>query len=86
MKKEYGYHKRSIKKGVIGEVSKIKEELEELEDALEQNNPVMALVELSDLLGAVKCYLEKNHPSITMEHLMEMQAATERAFKSGQRK
>lgn len=82
----YGYHKRKIQKGTLGEFSKIKEETEELEDALEQNNPVMALVELSDLYGSIKHYLRVHHPSISMEDLKTMSEATERSFKIGHRK
>lgn len=83
---EYGYHKKIIKKGVLGECSKIREELEELEDAIEQNNKIMALVELSDLYGAIKLYLEKHHPSIEMEDLKTMNDATARSFMIGHRK
>jgi hypothetical protein len=86
MSKDYGYHKKQIKKGTLGEFSKIKEELEELEDALDQNNNIMALVELSDLYGSIKLFLEKHHPSITMEDLKEMNEATTRSFKLGHRK
>jgi hypothetical protein len=32
-----GYHKRVIAKGTFGEASKIREELEEYEDAMEQH-------------------------------------------------
>jgi hypothetical protein len=51
-----GYHKNEIKKGVLGEVSKIDEEYLEFKDAIESNNPVMAMTELSDLLGAVEAF------------------------------
>lgn len=81
----YGYHKRKIKKGVLGELSKIREEFEELEDALAQNNPVMSLVELSDLVGAIEAYIENNH-KITLEQLLNMTKATKRAFQNGDRK
>ena len=36
-----GYHLRAIRKGKLGEVSKIREELEELEDATEQGVRIM---------------------------------------------
>jgi hypothetical protein len=45
----------------------------------------MALVELSDLYGAIKGYLAKHIPSMTMEDLRIMSEATERAFKDGTR-
>lgn len=82
----YGYHKKTIQKGILGEFSKIKEELEELEDALDQNNQIMALVELSDLYGAISMFLEKYHPSISMEDVKEMHLATKRSFLLGHRK
>jgi hypothetical protein len=45
------YHIRKIERGVLGEVSKVREELEELEDSLEQGVKIMALTEMSDLYG-----------------------------------
>lgn len=46
------FHQRTITKGIYGQLSKVREELEEAEDALEQRQPVMLLVELSDIVGA----------------------------------
>lgn len=79
-----GYHIRKIQKGHYGEVSKIREELEELEDALEQDNIIMALVELSDMFGAMEAYIE-NHFGMDMSDLQIMSDATKRAFKDGNR-
>lgn len=81
-----GYHSAEIAKGVLGELSKIKEELAEVEDALFLNNKVMVLLELSDLVGAISFFLEKNHPSIRVEDLIVMAEATKGAFSSGHRK
>lgn len=81
-----GYHLDKIPKGEIGESSKILEEVLELQDAEKQNAKIMALVELSDLLGAVQLYLEKHHPGVSLEDLMIMSQITQRAFKSGARK
>lgn len=80
-----GYHITEIKKGKFGDLSKLQEELDELKDCELQENKIMALVELSDLYGAIKGYLEKNIPSMTMEDLKIMSEATERAFKDGTR-
>lgn len=80
-----GYHLRSIPKGEFGEPSKIAEETEEFLEALEQGNELMALIELSDLLGAVQGYLERHHPSITINSLLKLSEATQRAFKNGHR-
>ena len=65
-----GYHTREIKKGKIGEFSKIKEEFEELEDAVEQNDNILSLCELSDLIGAIECYIEKWN--LTIEDLKKI--------------
>lgn len=80
-----GYHNKTIHKGELGEASKIKEELEEFLNALEQDSSVMALVELSDLVGAIQLYLEKHHPSIKIEDLETFSNITRRAFESGSR-
>lgn len=80
------YHLKPIPKGQPGEASKIIEETLEFEDAITQNNPIMALVELSDLYGAITLYLEKHHPTFTMHDLATMAKATRRAFESGARK
>lgn len=49
-----GFHIRAIPKGVYGELSKIREELEEAEDAEAQGIDLMVLLELADILGAVE--------------------------------
>ncbi len=80
-----GYHVREIPKGVIGESSKILEEVLELQDAEDQNASIMALVELSDMVGAIELYLEHRHPTVTIEDLLIMSHITQRAFKNGRR-
>lgn len=80
-----GYHLRDIPRGTYGELSKIKEEIEEIEDSIEQGSKIMEIVELSDLYGAISGYLEKHHPTVTMEDLRIMSSITQRAFKSGAR-
>lgn len=79
-----GYHKAKIKKGHIGEISKIDEELNELKDALNQKCTIMALVELSDLYGAIEAYVNKNF-NIRMRDLKKMSKITKRAFRNGYR-
>lgn len=81
----YGYHVTEIRKGVLGELSKIEEELQELKDASLQNCKIMELAELADLYGAIESYLHKHHPSIKMCDLEVMSKITERAFKNGRR-
>ena len=79
-----GYHLREIKRGVFGEASKITEEHEEFLESLEQQNPVMALVELSDLIGAIEAYVVRHH-KISLDELINMKNATQRAFTNGSR-
>ena len=81
-----GYHKKYIPQGVFGESSKIEEECSEFLDAVEQNNKVMCIVELSDLIGAIEGYLENYHPSICLSDLIIMSNATKGAFNDGTRK
>lgn len=77
------YHLKTIPKGVLGEFSKIEEEFLEAQDAFEQKNPVMTLVELSDLLGAIEAYVATFR--MTLQDLIVMKEATTRAFNSGHR-
>lgn len=79
-----GYHLKKIKKGKLGEISKVQEELHEYEDAMEQGCKIMAVVELSDLYGALEA-VAKNH-NLTMADLAKMASITSRAFESGHRK
>lgn len=79
-----GYHKTNIPKGKLGEFSKIEEEFLEAKDGLTQNNPVMVLVEFSDMIGAIEAYCEKHH-NISLEQLLVMTKATKSAFKDGTR-
>jgi hypothetical protein len=80
-----GYHLREIPKGIIGESSKLLEEILELQDAELQDASIMALVELSDLVGAIQHYLEKHHASTSIEDLIIMSKITRRAFDNGRR-
>jgi hypothetical protein len=54
-----GWHKKKIKKGVFGELSKIREELDEAYDAEERGQVLMLLFELSDIIGAAGGVAEK---------------------------
>jgi len=80
-----GYHKREINKGVIGELSKVYEEVEEVKDAEDQQNTLMVLIELADVIGAIGMYLEKQHPSISIDDLLKMSKLTNDVFKRGYR-
>ncbi len=79
-----GYHVRKIRKGVLGEISKVREELEEYEDAIEQGIHIMADCELADLYGALEAVADCR--GYTMDDLAAMSDATKRAFKDGTRK
>lgn len=80
-----GYHKREIPKGKLGEISKINEEFQEFNDAIDQDNPIMALLELSDMIGAIEAYTRKVY-NISLSDLIRMKDATKSAFESGHRK
>ena len=86
LRNNHGYHLEDIPKGEIGEVSKLKEEIYELEDSEKQENKIMSLTELSDLLGAIDSYLENKFPGFSVDDLNKMKDATKRAFKTGTRK
>lgn len=78
------YHIKEIKKGVLGEASKIQEELDELNDAIDQDVKIMVHLEMSDLYGALESMAEKQ--GLTMSDLKRMSDVTKRAFRSGERK
>jgi NTP pyrophosphatase (non-canonical NTP hydrolase) len=79
-----GYHLVEIKKGKLGEISKIQEEVDELVDAENQNSKIMIGVELSDLYGAIQAYASKH--GYTMDDLKNMSEITQRVFVNGRRK
>lgn len=81
-----GYHLTEIPKGALGRISKIQEELDELRDAMDQDCKVMALVELSDMIGAVQAYLDNHFPGFTVQDLITFSQITKRAFENGHRK
>ena len=78
------YHLHKINKGVYQEVSKITEEYEEFIDSINQNNKIMALCELSDMIGAIEGYVKKEY-NLKLKDLIIMKNATKRAFKTGRR-
>lgn len=80
-----GYHLSEIPKGILGESSKILEEVLELQDAEAQECKIMAQVELADLMGAITLYLEKHHSATTIDDLIIMSRITRRAFANGRR-
>lgn len=79
-----GYHKTDIEKGVYGEFSKIKEEFEELSDAVEQDAKILQMCEIADLLGAIEAYAE-NHLSTTLQDLLFFSRQTKEAFQENKR-
>jgi hypothetical protein len=62
-----GYHLTPILKGTLGQFSKVEEEFNEFLDAINQNCTVMALLELSDLLGAAQLYYESHNQTSLLE-------------------
>lgn len=79
-----GYHTKEIKKGVLGEFSKIEEEFNELKDGVEQDDKILIICELTDLIGAIEEYSKKYN--LTLEDLIKFSNKTKSAFKDGQRK
>ena len=77
------YHIAKIKKGILGEVSKLEEEIEEYKDAIQQNSIIMANLELSDIYGALE-ELALTH-NLSMNDLSIMSNITKRTFKEGGR-
>lgn len=82
---KYGYHITKISRGILGESSKIQEELDELIDAEKQENKILALCELADIIGSIDAYINKNYTNITIQDLYIMAIATKRAFLCGER-
>lgn len=78
-----GYHKVHIAKGIFGEFTKIKEEFEELTDAVGQKNKILIVCELSDLLGAIEEYAKQFN--LTIADLKDFSDLTKSAFKDGTR-
>ena len=78
-----GYHNRVIFKGKYGEFSKIEEEMDELKNAIEQNNKILMICEMSDLIGAIEEFAVKQ--GITLKDLKEFSDLTKSAFKEGKR-
>ena len=81
-----GYHRAKIHKGTYGMISKIQEEVEELQDAHDQGSKILELCELADLYGAIEGYLGAAHPHVSMDDLKHMSNLTKSAFHEGERK
>ena len=54
------YHTKKIAKGKVGEFSKITEEYQELQDAIDQKDKVLQICELTDLVGAIELFSLEN--------------------------
>lgn len=76
------YHTVEIPKGVIGELSKVYEEVEELRDADKQDNPVLILCEIADILGALEEYTQKKY-NIPISDIKKMTDLNKKAFQNG---
>jgi hypothetical protein len=79
-----GYHIAEIPRGEYWKSSKSLEEVLELQDAETQGVRIMALVEASDIYGALILWCREN--GTNMGELAAMSNVTERAFKDGSRK
>lgn len=81
MKKKKGYHISKIKKGELGNISKVIEEINEYKDAKKQNCKIMEIVELRDIYGSLEA-VAKSY-DISMKDLKKFSKITKRAFKNG---
>jgi NTP pyrophosphatase (non-canonical NTP hydrolase) len=79
----YGHHAVRIKKGKLGEISKIQEELDELKDAEKQGVKILIYSELADLFGSIRAYALKHN--LKMSDLHDMAKLTRKAFEKGHR-
>jgi len=79
----FGYHTTKIKRGTLGEIDKIQEELDELKDAEDQGVKILIHCELADLYGALRKYARKYE--LSMKDLEAMATLTEIAFRDGYR-
>ena len=77
------YHLKKIKKGELGKISKVQEEVEEYKDAMKQKCTIMAELELADIYGALEA-VAKSH-NLSIKDLKKMSKLTKRAFESGSR-
>lgn len=80
-----GYHLAHIAKHPAGSPGKIREELEEFEDALAQDCKLMAIQELSDIIGAIQLWLEAEEIGLSLDDLIIMGNITQRVFENGVR-
>ena len=78
-----GYHNVKIEKGVLGEYSKIREEFDELTDAVQQDCKGLIICELCDLVGAIEEYAKKYN--LNIEDLKQFSDLTKRSFRDGSR-
>lgn len=63
------FHKREIIKGEYGQLSKIREELDEAVDAEEEGQELLLIIELADIIGAVRGVANKY--GITLDQLIK---------------
>jgi len=56
---KWKFHEKEIKKGILGELSKIQEELDEALEAEGRNQDLLLILELADIIGAVGLVSEK---------------------------
>lgn len=64
-------HKVPVVKGILGDLSKIQEELDELKDAVAQHNNIIIYTELADLYGAIEMFVNEHCPRITMMDIID---------------
>jgi hypothetical protein len=76
-----GYHLTTIQRAKYGTREKILEEMEEVKDSIRQANPIMTLLELSDVVGACVGYLERH--KLRLSDLTEYHRVEKRPIQYG---
>lgn len=77
------YHLKKIKKGTLGKISKVQEEIEEYRDAKKQKCKIVQELELADIYGALEAVAHSH--GLKMKDLKKMSQLIKRAFESGDR-
>ena len=79
-----GYHNRKIDKGVLGEFTKIQEEFVELLDAVEQDDKILQICELTDLIGAIESFAGDKF-NLKLDDLIKFSNKTKKSFTDKER-
>lgn len=71
--------KATPQKGKVGTIEKVIEEVEELCEAHVDEDPALVLTEVSDVVGALMCYVAENFPKTDFDALVRRAKAKNKA-------